>query len=107
MNRCNKRQNACGRRVCFSLLVIAGLLVTIRIEAQLSSNMQTMQRRIDSGEFAGEARGTGGRRGTRGTGQRRWIDGGRGYVSTERGNLVRYDTASGERQVLMSSKELT
>src|SRR5262245_32954200 len=107
MNKCHQRQNRCSRRIFFSALVMTYLLAHVEIKAQLSSNMQTMMRRIDSGEFGGEARGGGGRRGARGSGQRRWIDDGRGYVATEGGDLVRYDTATGERQILMSAKELT
>jgi dipeptidyl-peptidase-4 len=89
--------------------MLIALLRPVPIEAQLSSNMQSMIRRINSGEFGGVGVGSrgGGARGGRGGGQRQWIDGGRGYTTTERGDLVRYDTATGERQVLMSAKELT
>src|ERR1043166_8562585 len=104
MNRRDQRQSVCKRKIFLSAFVMTALLAPIQIEAQLSSNMQTMMRRIDSGEFGGgEARGGGGRRGARGSGQRRWIDGGRGYITTERGDVVRYDTATGERQILISA----
>jgi len=97
------------RKTILAALTLLGLLTSFSIEAQLSSNMQSMMRRIDSGEFSGggETRGGGGRRGARAGGERRWIDGGRGYSTIERGDLVRYDTATGNREVLMSAKELT
>jgi dipeptidyl-peptidase-4 len=107
MNRSDRRKCVRGRRIVFAALILTSLLVRIPSEAQLSSNMQSMIRRINSGEFGGAAGGGGGRRGARGGGQRRWIDDGRGYTSIERGELVRYDTAMGNRQVLMSAKELT
>jgi dipeptidyl-peptidase 4 len=86
------------------------LLAAFSSEAQLSSNLQAMTRRINSGEFNGEGRGAaagGGRRGGRGGGERRWVDGGRGYTMMAGGELVHYDTATGEREVLMQAKELT
>jgi dipeptidyl-peptidase-4 len=86
--------------------LILSLLLSFSAKAQLSTNMQDMIRRIDSGEFSGNDSG-GGRRGARGGGERHWIDGGRAYSTIERGDLVRYDTATGERTVLMSAKELT
>src|SRR5215471_8800310 len=97
------------RKAILPALTLLGLLTSFSLEAQLSSNMQSMMRRIDSGEFSGggEARGGGGRRGARPGGERRWIEGGRGYSTLERGELVRYDTATGSREVLMSAKALT
>ncbi len=98
------------RKVTFPTVALLGLMVSLAapLRAQLSSNMQAMIRRIDSGEFGGEARGgTRGGRGARGGGQRRWIDGGRGYVMTERGDVVRYETATGKREVLFPGKALT
>jgi hypothetical protein len=91
-------------------LLLIVLFASFRSDAQLSSNLQAMTRRINSGDFSGDSRGAaggGGRRGTRGGGERRWVDGGRGYTMMERGDLVRYDTATGQREVLMSAKELT
>src|SRR4051812_33887805 len=90
-------------KTIFSLLMLIGLLGPARIEAQLSSNMQTMIRRINAGEFGGDGGGGGARAGV----QRQWIDGGSGYTSIERGDLVRYDTATGKRVVLMTAKQLT
>src|SRR5436190_9629726 len=86
--------------------MLAGLLGPASTMAQLSSNMQTMIRRIDAGGFGGDARGGGGR-GARVGVQRRWIEGGNGYTTIERGDLVRYDTATGKREVLMTAKQLT
>jgi dipeptidyl-peptidase-4 len=84
-------------------------LGSFSIQAQLSSNMQSMIHRIDSGEFSGggETRGGTGRRAGRIGGERRWLDGGSAYSTMERGDLVRYDTATGKREVLMSAKQLT
>src|SRR5947209_16639927 len=94
----------------FVALVVLPLLAAFPGEAQLSSNLQAMTRRINSGEFSGSgggAGGGGGRRGARGGGERRWVEGGRGYTTIERGGVVRYDTANGVREVLISAKELT
>ncbi len=110
MNRSDRRQIMPIRKVTFPTVALLGLMVSLAapLRAQLSSNMQAMIRRIDSGEFGGEARGgTRGGRGARGGGQRRWIDGGRGYVMTERGDVVRYETATGKREVLFPGKALT
>src|SRR5437899_336268 len=98
------------RKAILSALAVLRLLTASSTEAQLSSNMQSMIRRIDSGEFSGggDTRGGGGgRRGARVGGERRWLEGGRGYSMIERGELVRYDTASGKRELLMSAKQLT
>ena len=94
------------RKTMLFALTFVSLLVSIPTRAQLSSNMQSMIRRIDSGEFGGGF-GGGGRRGARGGGERRWIDGGASYTMIERGDLVRYDTATGDHEVLRSAKELT
>ncbi len=66
--------------------------------------MQEMLRRIAAQEFGG-GRG-GGRPGGR------WVDGGKGYTNSERdqnGNseIVRYDTATGKREVLLTAAQLT
>jgi dipeptidyl-peptidase-4 len=90
----------------FSALMLLGLLLPPPVNAQLSTNMQDMIRRIDSGEFSGNGFG-GGRRGASGGGERRWIEGGRAYSTVERGDLVRYDTATGDRTVVTTAKELT
>ena len=68
-----------------------------------------MIQRIAAGEFSGgnDGRGGAGRRGARMGGERQWVDGGRGYSTIERGDLVRYDTLTGKREVLMPAKELT
>ena len=85
--------------------MLAGLVGPASLEAQLSSNMQTMIRRINAGEFGGDVRGS--VRGARAGVQRRWDDGGNGYTTIERGDLVRYDSATGERVLLMTAKQLT
>ena len=87
-----------------AVLVVFGLLGAAPAQAQLSPNMQDMMKRIAAGEFGGGRRapGAGGR----------WADGGRGYVALERasagGNeIVRYETATGKRAVLMTAAQLT
>ena len=87
-------------------LILGGLLGSIPAWAQLSQNMQDWMRRLNSPEFSGGGGGRGGR-GGRGGGGGRWVDGGKGYIATERGEIVRYDTATGNREVQMSSAELT
>jgi dipeptidyl-peptidase-4 len=105
MKGSDQRQIVPVRRIIFPVALLVTGMASVATEAQLSSNMQNMIRRIDSGEFGGGIRGGG--RGARGGGPRRWVDGGQGYTSTERGDLVRYDTATGKREVLMSAKEMT
>ena len=86
-------------------LVTGGLLAAAPAWAQLSPNMQEMLRRIHTTqEFAGGGRGAGA--------GGRWVDGGRGYTVTERApaggsEIVRYDTATGRRDVLMTAAQLT
>jgi dipeptidyl-peptidase-4 len=92
------------------LLVLVLVLDALSSQAQLSTNMQAWMKRIDSGEFRSEE-GGGGRRGGGRGGVRRWVDGGTGYTITERNpkggtDIVRYDTASGKREVLLSAEQL-
>ncbi|MDH4197212.1 MAG: S9 family peptidase [Candidatus Aminicenantes bacterium] len=86
-------------------LVLVVLVGVVPAAAELSQNMHDMLRRISSGEF-----GAAGRRGPGAGG--RWVDGGQGYTTTERNpsggsDIVRYDTATGKREVLMSAGQLT
>jgi dipeptidyl-peptidase-4 len=73
--------------------------------AQLSPNMQDMLRRIHTTqEFGSAGRGA--------VALGRWVDEGQGYVATERApsggtEIVRYDTTTGRRDVLMSAAQLT
>src|SRR5512139_3280221 len=94
------------RRLIIAAALVAGsLLGAAPAWAQLSQNMQDMLRRIHTtSEFGsgGRAAGAGGR----------WVDGGRGYTTTERApaggaEIVRYDTATGRRDVLMTTAALT
>jgi dipeptidyl-peptidase-4 len=85
---------------------IALLLFSLPAAAQLSQNMQDWMTRLNSGDFAGGAPARAGR-GGRGGGGTRWIDGGKGYSTTESGEIVRYDAATGQRTVLMSTAQLT
>jgi dipeptidyl-peptidase 4 len=91
------------------LAIASAVLLTLLLgappaSAQLSKNVQDMLARINAGDF-----GAGGRpAGSSG----RWVDGGQGYVATERAatggtELVRYDTATGRREVLMTTAQLT
>jgi dipeptidyl-peptidase-4 len=96
----NLRKQTCG------LLAAVTLSLTFTTHAQLSSNMQSMIRRINAGEFGGFGGGRGGR-GGRGGGSGQWVDGGHGYSRFERGSIVRYDTATGSNQIIMSSAQLT
>jgi len=75
--------------------------------AQLSQNMQSWMKRLNSGEFSGGAGGRGGRGGRGGAGGGRWVDGGKGYTAIERGEVVRYDSATGAREVLFTGAQLT
>ena len=97
------------RKVNLLALTLLSFLTAFSIEAQISSNLDAMLHRINSGEFSGgsDTRGGGGRRGGRIGGERHWLDGGNAYSMIERGELVRYDTATGKHEVLMSAKELT
>jgi dipeptidyl-peptidase-4 len=93
------------RNAIFTVLLLAGSFWAVPVRSQLSSNVQSMIRRINSGEFSGG--GGGGGRAARGGGQRQWVDGGRGYSTLDGGDVVRFDTATGRREVLMSGRELT
>ena len=83
------------------------LLASFPAAAQLSQNMQDWIKRLNSGEFAGGAGARGGRGGRGGGGGTRWVDGGKGYSTVERGEIVRYDAGTGQRSVLMSAAQLT
>jgi dipeptidyl-peptidase-4 len=85
--------------------VVLCALVPMVSHAEVSTNLQSWMKRISAGEF-GAGRGSSNRASARG-GSGEWVDGGRAYTRVERGALVRYDTASGDREVLMSEEELT
>jgi dipeptidyl-peptidase 4 len=90
-----------------SLAVALAALGAIPSFAQLSGNMHSWIQRLDSGEFSGGGgRGARGGRGGGGGGGR-WVDGGKGYSAIERGEVVRYDTATGAREVLFTGAQLT
>jgi len=81
------------------------MLWALPAAAQLSANMQDILRRIHTTqEFGAGGRGAGA--------GGRWVEGGAGYAAVERtpdgaAELVRYDTASGRRDVLMTAAQLT
>jgi dipeptidyl-peptidase 4 len=91
---------------------VKGLLVLLALRlcsggasAQLSQNMQNMLQRLNSPEF----RQSGGRGGGAAG---RWVDEGKAYTAVERNpgggsEIVRYDTATGKREVWMSAGQLT
>jgi len=85
-------------------IIAACVLVPLSGQAQLSSNRQSMIKRIDSGEFGGGLRG--GRRGGR-AGAREWTEDGQAYTMIEPGDLVRYEIASSNHEVVLSAKEIT
>ena len=97
--------------VTIATLLFASLLAAIPVQAQLSTNMQSWMRRLNSGEFTGggggRGGGGGGARGGRGGGSGQWIDGGRAYTRVERGAIVRYDTATGSSSTVMSAEQMT
>lgn len=83
-----------------SVLIFAALLAPVAY-AQPSATLQKSLQKI----FGGQGGGGGGGRGGRGGG--RWTDGGKGYPATERGEMVRYDTITGQKTVLLSTAQLT
>lgn len=98
------------RRLTRGTLEVIPLLMAVNLLAapawaQLSQNMQDMLRRIHTTqEFSGGGRGAGA--------GGRWVEGGRGYTATERAaeggtEIVRYETATGRRDVLMTAVQLT
>jgi len=94
-----------SRQKAITAVTLAVLISPIVSEAEVSTNLLSWMRRISAGEF-GAGRGSSNRASARG-GTGEWVDGGRAYTRVERGALVRYDTASGGREVLMSEEQLT
>src|SRR6266404_4513594 len=83
--------------------VLLALLLAPSAIAQPSEKLKSSLDRIfNSNEFSGGGRG-GGRRGGGGT---RWIDGGKSYAAIEGGEIIRYDAASGKREVWVSAARL-
>ncbi|HEX5221174.1 MAG TPA: DPP IV N-terminal domain-containing protein, partial [Verrucomicrobiae bacterium] len=95
-----------SRHPAITAIILAALIGPMACEGEVSTNLQAWMKRISSGEF-GAGRGGGGGRGSARGGTGEWVDGGRAYTRIERGALVRYDTASGDREVLMSEEQLT
>ncbi len=90
-----------SRTVRTTVLFLAGLLGAISASAQVTPSLQDWMKRLASPEFSA-GRGGGGR----------WVDGGAGYTATERnpggvGEIVRYDSATGKREILMTAAQLT
>jgi dipeptidyl-peptidase-4 len=85
-----------------SLLCVLILLWDRSLAQNADSSLLTLDRIFSSGEFSGEH-----------FGPARWIDGGAGYTTlepskeTKRGrDIVRYDTESGRREVMVSASRL-
>jgi dipeptidyl-peptidase 4 len=88
------------------LLVVAAALISITSSAQASEELtKTLDQIFNSKQFD-----------TKKFGPARWMDGGSAYTTVEPSNadakdgakdIVRYDTASGKREVLVSSAKLT
>ncbi len=98
------------RLLILTSLLAAGLSWSFTVSAQLSTNMQEALRRMYM-PGPRDAGARGGRAGMRG-GSGRWVEGGRAYQTTERNpaggsDLVRYDTATGRREVVLSAEQLT
>jgi dipeptidyl-peptidase-4 len=94
------------RTLLAAAVALGGLACPLAAVNPLSQNMQDWLKRLSSPEFGGGFAGRGGGAG----GQ--WVDGGQGYISTERAQgggteIVRYDTATGNREVLMTAAQLT
>jgi dipeptidyl-peptidase-4 len=93
------------RRSRLTGALVAVLISTAPAAAQLSANVQDTLRRIHTTqEFGAGGRGAGA--------GRRWVDGGAGYSAAERATdggteLVRHDTATGRRDVLLSAAQLS
>jgi dipeptidyl-peptidase-4 len=87
--------------------VVLGFVWAVPALAQLSPNMMEMLRRTDTTqEFGGGGRGAGA------VTSGRWVDGGQAYTTQERTpsgrtEIVRYDTATGRREVLLTPEQLT
>lgn len=80
--------------------VLGVLLCAMPAAGQVSKNLQEWMTRLNSAEFGGEGRGGRGAPG-------RWIDGGKAYAAAEGGAIARYDTATGNQEVLLSTAQLT
>jgi len=99
------RTKSFGPSVLALLLLLISLLPA---PAQISTNMQDWMRRLNSNEFSGamNSRSGGGRGGGREPRGELWVDGGAGCTAVESGTngneLVRYDTATGERKIVLT-----
>ena len=88
-----------GSKACLALTLVACAA------AQPTEKLQSaLQRIFNANEFSDGGRGGGGRRG--GGGGTRWVDGGQAFAAIEGGEIVRYDTASGKREVWVSAAQL-
>jgi dipeptidyl-peptidase-4 len=85
--------------------LIAVVMTAAPAAAQLPANVRDVLRRIHTTqEFGGGGRGAGA--------GVRWVDGGAGYTAAERSpggaiELVRYDTATGRRDIVFTAAQLT
>ncbi|MCX6566014.1 MAG: hypothetical protein NTW38_06260 [Candidatus Aminicenantes bacterium] len=89
------------RAVAAAVLISVGLTGVVFVSAQVPPSLQEWMRRLSSGEFAAARGDTG-----------RWIDNGAGYCVMEKNaagvdEIVRYETATGKREMWMSAAQLT
>src|SRR5437762_9804775 len=86
--------------------VVFTFLLCSTVAAQPSEKLQqTLKRIFASTDFAfGD---DGGRRGPRSVTAPRWLEDGVAYTTIETGEIVRYDAATGKREILMSKAQLT
>ena len=95
------------RRRFIAITVLMALLGSVAVWAQQKPNAEEMLKKIfATGEFFGGGRGMGG------PGGGQWVDEGAGYIrmepseKVERGrDIVRYETATGKKEILVSASE--
>src|SRR6185312_1776174 len=79
-----------------SLLGLLALFIAVPAAAQMPDTVSAMMRRIfASAEFAPQR-----------FGPARWIDNGAAYTTVENSEIVRYETATGSRSILVSARQL-
>ena len=94
------------RRSLLSFAIILTLIGSLPVAAQQKPSPEEVLKQLFSGASMRGGRG--------GAGGGTWTDGGAGYIRMEPSataerarDIVRYDTATGEKQVLVTAAELT
>src|SRR5437762_14164907 len=86
--------------------VVFTFLLCSTVAAQPSEKLQqTLKRIFASTDFA--VGDDGGRRGPRSVTAPRWLEDGVAYTTVEAGEIVRYDAATGKREIVMSKAQLS